>query len=131
MVPLDATPEQINGVTDTQARILAASPDEVATARRMVEALLGHPLLLRAQAAWKLGKCRRETPIAWVAPDGLLVEGVLDLAFEGKDNWIVLDFKTDKELGAAETHYRRQVGFYTSALERVTGRKAKGLLIRL
>jgi ATP-dependent exoDNAse (exonuclease V) beta subunit len=131
MVPLDATLEQIKDITHIQARILAASPDEVATARRMVEALLGHPLLLGAQAAWKLGKCRRETPIAWVAPDGLLVEGVLDLAFEDKDNWTVLDFKTDKELGAVEDQYRRQVGWYTMALERATGKKSKGILIRL
>ena len=91
MVPLDATPEQIANGSDTQARILAAEPDEVDAARRITEALLGHPLFLEAQEAWGAGKCRRETTVAWGEPDGLLVEGVLDLASKMKTvgrSWI-------------------------------------------
>jgi ATP-dependent helicase/nuclease subunit A len=58
------------------------------------------------------------------------VEGILDLAFEDGDGWTIIDFKTDRELGAAENQYRRQVVLYAAALERATGKRAKAVLIR-
>jgi len=131
IVPLDATSDQIADVTDTQARILAAPPDEADAAYRLTQALLAHPLLTPARNAWKTGKCCREAPVTWIEPDGTLVEGVLDIAFENGDGWTIIDFKTDRELGAAEDQYRRQVGLYAAAVKRATGKNAKGLLIRL
>ena len=69
--------------------------------------------------------------MTWVEPGGVLVEGVLDLAFEDQDGWTVLDFKTDRELSTAEEQYRRQVRIYAAAVNRATGRPAKGVIVRL
>jgi ATP-dependent exoDNAse (exonuclease V) beta subunit len=41
---------------------------------------------------------RRETPITVALTYGMLVEGVIALAFFEKDAWTVVDFKTDREL---------------------------------
>jgi hypothetical protein len=55
----------------------------------------------RAREAWRDGRCRRETSVACRQPDGSLVEGVLDLAFEEAGGWTVVDFKTDAEMAAS------------------------------
>ena len=47
---------------------------------------------------------KRETPVSWLQKDGVLIEGVLDLAFNEGDGTIVVDFKTDYELAAGEAH---------------------------
>jgi ATP-dependent helicase/nuclease subunit A len=130
-VPLDATHEQIAAVVETQARILAAPAGEADAARNVVERLLHHPLLQPAHAAWHAGRCRRETPVSWIAADGTLVEGVLDVAFEDGHGWTILDFKTDGDLAGAEDRYRRQVAVYAMALATVTGRNVTGVLVRV
>ena len=33
-------------------------------------------------------------------PDGTLVEGIVDLAFEEAGEWTVVDYKTDREIAA-------------------------------
>ena len=131
VVPLDAAPEQTAESAEVQARILGAPPDELEAAKRIVQDVLSHPLLQRARDAWRAGRCRREMPMTWVEPGGVLVEGVLDLAFEDQDGWTVLDFKTDRELGTAEEQYRRQVRIYAAAVNRATGTPAKGVIVRL
>jgi ATP-dependent exoDNAse (exonuclease V) beta subunit len=130
-VALDATPPQIAESVSLQARILGAPAEEVAAATAAVAAALGHPLLARAREAWRAGRCRRETPVALREPDGSLVEGVLDLAFEDADGWTVVDFKTDAEVAGELGRYRRQVGLYASVVARATGRKARAVLMRL
>ena len=67
---------------ELQARILGASAEETTAAREVVGAMLAHPLMARAREAFARGRCRRETPVAGVGPDGVLLEGILDLAFE-------------------------------------------------
>jgi ATP-dependent exoDNAse (exonuclease V) beta subunit len=75
--------------------------------------------LRRARAAEARGRCRRETPITRKLADGTLVEGVVDLAFEENGTWIVVDYKTDRELRAAGIEqYRRQVALYAEAIRR-------------
>jgi ATP-dependent exoDNAse (exonuclease V) beta subunit len=56
---------------------------------------------------------------------------VLDLAFEDRDGWTVLDFKTDRELGTAKEQYCRQVQIYAAALNQAMGTAAKGIILRL
>jgi ATP-dependent helicase/nuclease subunit A len=64
--------------------------------------------------------------------DGTLVEGVVDLAFEENGEWIVVDYKTDREIAAAgEDQYRRQVALYATAIARATGAPASGVLLRI
>jgi ATP-dependent helicase/nuclease subunit A len=64
-------------------------------------------------------------------PDGTLVEGIVDLAFEDGDGWTVVDYKTDRELEGAEGRYRRQVAFYAHAVARASGRPATGVILRI
>jgi ATP-dependent exoDNAse (exonuclease V) beta subunit len=130
-VALDARRDAIAEVAALQARILGAPEDETDAATDLVEAALAHPLLVRARAASGHGRCRRETPIPAAEPDGAILEGVLDLAFEEDDGWTVVDFKIQAELSASLARYRRQVGAYASVVSRVTGRPATAVLLRL
>jgi ATP-dependent exoDNAse (exonuclease V) beta subunit len=73
----------------------------------------------------------REAPVTRVQAGGLLVEGVLDFAFDEGGRTIVVDFKTDQELAAGETRYRAQLQQYLGAVSRATGRPAAGVLFRV
>jgi ATP-dependent exoDNAse (exonuclease V) beta subunit len=130
-VALDAARSQVRDAVIAQARIVGASPDEIEAATRLVGAALDHPLMARARDAWRAGRCRRESPVAFSAPDGSLVEGVLDLAFEDDAGWTVVDFKTDAELAGALGRYRRQVALYASMVARATQKPVTAVLLQL
>src|SRR5581483_12033900 len=80
--PLNADRTQLDALAEVHGRVLPAPPEEVGAAAAVVERLLNHPLLRRARAADARSACRRETPATIVMPDGVLVEGIVDLAFE-------------------------------------------------
>jgi ATP-dependent exoDNAse (exonuclease V) beta subunit len=130
-VALDAGLAQVAEGVGLQARILGAPAEEVEAATAAVTAALAHPLMARARDAWREGRCRRETPVAWQQPDGALVEGVLDLAFEDGGGWTVIDFKTDAEIAAEDATYRRQVRLYAAIVARATGASVTPVLMRL
>jgi ATP-dependent helicase/nuclease subunit A len=130
-VPLDASRDAIARVAHTQARILGAPDEEERAAVRAVADVLSHPLLERARAAAAVGRCHREMPVTWMAPDGLLVEGTIDLVFEDERDLLVLDFKTDREIATEQDQYRRQLDVYCRAVSSVKGRQAKGILLRV
>jgi len=44
------------------------------------------------------GHLRFEVPISTRDENNGLVEGVIDLAFEERSGWTIIDFKTDEEL---------------------------------
>ena len=91
-----------------------------------------HDVLVRARAADVRGACRRETPVTCTLPNGTLIEGVVDLAFEEAGEWTVVDYKTDREVAASgEDQYRRQVALYASAIAQATGQPARGILMRV
>ena len=111
-------------------RILSAPDDEIAAGVETVQHVLAHELLGRARVAEARGMCRRETPLTCTLPDGMLVEGVVDLAFEDGGAWIVVDYKTDREIAAGgEAQYRRQVALYASAVAQATGAPCQGVLL--
>src|SRR5262245_7579121 len=87
-------PAQIAEGVNLQARILGAAAEEVKGATTLVTAALAHPLMARARDASRAGRCRRETPVTYRQPDGSLVEGVLDLAFEETGGWTIVDFRS-------------------------------------
>jgi ATP-dependent exoDNAse (exonuclease V) beta subunit len=131
-VPFDASAEALEEVARLEARVLAMSPAEASAAAGAVARLLRHDLLQRARVAEARGRCRRETPITRKLADGTLVEGVVDLAFEDESGWIVVDYKTDRELrGAGVEQYRRQVALYAEAIAEATGTAARPILVRL
>ena len=129
-VPLTASPAVIASVIATHGRIVAASEDEVGSANGVVEAVLGHPLFDAARAAEQLGMCLRETPVT-ATIGGVLIEGVVDFAFETADGYCVIDFKTDRAEGEVLEKYRRQVSFYADAIARATGRPARAVLMKV
>ena len=125
IVPLDASEEVIRRTADVQARIVNNSPEELTAAVHVVQAVLKHDLMARARTS---SRVRRETPVTWTQPDGTLIEGVLDLAFDEGEKTIVVDFKTDRELATGEARYRAQVQKYVDAVAAATGRPTSGVL---
>jgi hypothetical protein len=129
--PLEATLDDLRALTSVQARLLSASPAEADAAATIAANTLQHPLLGAARRARDRQKpCLREVPISTVV-DGVLIDGQADLAFEDEGGWVVVDFKTDVEMGAVQGAYRRQVALYVDAIARATGRPARGVLLRV
>jgi ATP-dependent helicase/nuclease subunit A len=130
--PFDANADTLAGLAEVQARLLGLSIDEAREAVTAAGRAMAHDLWRRARAAAARGACRRETPATITLPDGTLVEGVVDLAFEEEGSWTVVDYKSDRQIAAdGEDRYRRQVALYASAIERATGRPATAILVRL
>ena len=127
-VSLDASDQDVARASETQGRILLSSGEEVRAAAAVACAVLRHDLMARARRSEHL---RRETPVTWLQKDGLMIEGVLDLAFEEDGVTTVVDFKTDHELSAGEARYRAQVQQYVTAVARATGRPATGVLFKV
>jgi ATP-dependent exoDNAse (exonuclease V) beta subunit len=130
-VPLDGDSSAVQHLANIHGRILGAAPEEVAGAAKAVQAALAHPLFDGARMAAGQGRCRREAPVAWRDNSGLLIEGVVDLAFEQAEGWTVIDFKTDEEFRGNETAYRRQVGMYAWAIQAAKGALASAILMRV
>jgi ATP-dependent exoDNAse (exonuclease V) beta subunit len=131
IVPFDADPPVVAAVAGQQARVLGADPAETEGATRVVAAALAHPAFTSLRAAATAGRLRREVPVALAEPDGPLVEGVVDAAFEHGDGWVVVDFKTDADPAEALDAYTGQVRLYARAIAGATGRPAHGILLRL
>ncbi len=136
-VPLDAPDRVIAVVAEAQSRILpAAARDpyaalEVDAAVEVVSAVLKAPLFDQVRLAERDGRCDRELPITWMAPDGTLIEGTIDLAFEDVTGVTVIDFKTDRELATDLERYRRQLTVYCEALATTRNVPARGILARV
>jgi hypothetical protein len=140
-VPLDPDESTVRRVASTQARILLGSgsgvDEEAYAVAEAVMAVLRHPLFDRVRSANSAGRCDRELPLIWQAPDGMLIEGTIDLAFEesdgasGERRFVVLDFKTDRELDVEGERYRRQLAIYCKALMALRGGVARGILMRV
>jgi ATP-dependent exoDNAse (exonuclease V) beta subunit len=131
-VPLDAGRRRIESVAASQVRLLGLSPDDGGIAAAIVERVLRHDLLVRARAADALGHCRREAPVTVGGPAGELIEGVVDLAFREGDEWVIVDFKTDRELSAdGIDRYRRQVSLYAAAVGQAMHSRTSAYLLRI
>jgi ATP-dependent helicase/nuclease subunit A len=130
--PFGSTRETLTDLVAVKARVLGLSDEEAAAAIAVVERLMTHDVLVRARAADARGACRRETPVTFTLPDGTMIEGVVDLAFEEAGEWTVVDYKTDREIAATgEDRYRRQVALYASAIAHATGQPAHAVLMRV
>jgi ATP-dependent exoDNAse (exonuclease V) beta subunit len=134
----DAGEDAIHELADVQARLLGLTGDEAQLAARVAVRVLRHDLLKRAHAADRRGACRRETPVTLLTDAGVLVEGIVDLAFEEQGIWTVVDYKTDRELRQvdpagddAHGRYERQIAIYAEAIARATGQRAVGVLARI
>jgi ATP-dependent exoDNAse (exonuclease V) beta subunit len=134
VVELDADTEGIVKVARVQGRVLGANDDEVEAAVETVGAILRYPIIVRGSSAESDGRCRREVPVTVRLENDLIVEGVVDLAYQSKkdgDVWTVVDYKTDFELGGRSEEYSRQVWLYALAISRATGKKSRPVLLRV
>lgn len=125
-VALEADAPAIADAARIQGRLTGATPEEIEAACAVVEAALAHDLLARARKAKRV---EREVCVMVRGEDGTITEGVIDLAFEETKAWVVVDFKTDLELGDREAGYRRQVAAYAAALAAATGAPTTGALL--
>ncbi len=135
--PFDA-PDGVRAPVDELARlhgrVLGATPDEVEAAADVARRTLAHPLMVRARDALGRGECRREVPVSMRDGAGVLIEGVVDVAFRQDGAWIVIDYKTDRELDESDDAldiYRRQVALYAEMIAAATGEAAAGVLLRV
>ena len=133
VVALDSNREGIEETAGVQGRLLGATGEEIDAAVEIIQRALQHPLLQRAAAAMAAGNCRREVPVIIRLDDGIMVEGIVDIAFreDGSSPWMVVDYKTDFELAGRLEEYRKQVGIYALAISRATGEPAQGTLLRM
>jgi ATP-dependent helicase/nuclease subunit A len=128
VVELNADTDRIGEVARVQGRVLGAKKEEIEAVVTTVERVLGHPLLRRAAVA---SDCRREVPVAIQMEDGVMVEGVVDLAFKDDLVWTVVDYKTDFELKGRLDEYQQQVELYGQAVSRATGMESRAVLLRI
>jgi ATP-dependent exoDNAse (exonuclease V) beta subunit len=131
-VPLaESGPEVLERLADAHGRVLGATASERASARELVARTLGHPVLQAAARAASRGQCYRETPVTLRADDRTIIEGHVDLVFADGDEFVVVDFKTDRDREGTLDQYRAQVRIYAAAVSRATGRRARAVLMNL
>jgi ATP-dependent helicase/nuclease subunit A len=132
-VDLDADEAAIQASAAVNGRLVGATEEEMIAAGAAVRATLEHPILRRAAVSARKGEIRRETPALLTLDGGSLIEGVVDLAFrEDTDEfsgWTVVDFKTDRQFGAASDQYSAQLCMYAEAVHRATGLNSRGILL--
>jgi ATP-dependent exoDNAse (exonuclease V) beta subunit len=124
-VALDAGPEAVARLAGVSGRAVGAAPAEIEIAAAVASRILAHPLLARARSA---SDVRREVALTTASGDDV-TDGAVDLAFEEDDGWIVVDFKTDVDLGPREAAYVRQVALYARIVSEATGRPARGYVL--
>lgn len=106
-------------------------PEDLEDLEALVEGVRRSETWQRAQQADSL---LVEAPFALATTDGgdieTIVEGVIDLAFEESDGWVIVDYKTDvvdnvDNLEARRRQYRAQVDAYARYFEQTTGATVK------
>jgi ATP-dependent exoDNAse (exonuclease V) beta subunit len=131
-MPLDdRDTETIRRLAAAHGRVLGAVPAEVAAAEYLVRRLANHPVLRAAARAAREGSCYREMPVTWRTDSGALIEGVVDLAYADEAGFVVVDFKTDRELDGAADRYHRQIRIYAAAVAAATGQPSRAVLMRV
>jgi ATP-dependent exoDNAse (exonuclease V) beta subunit len=131
-VPLEAgAAGTLDQLARAHGRLLGADPEEVADAAALVTGVLASPVLQDAAAAASRAACHRETPVTLRLDSGAIVEGVVDLAYDDGGGFVVVDFKTDRELEGNLERYSRQVRIYAAAIRAATGRPVRAMLVRL
>jgi len=131
-MPLDAPDARtIARLASAHGRVLGADAAEIAAAEAIVLGVLTHPVLQAAARANRDGRCYREMPVTWRTDAGAIIEGFVDLAYADESGFVVVDFKTDRELDGAVDRYQRQVRIYAAAIAAATGRPARAVLMRV
>ena len=118
-VAFEITRPALAAQVERLARTLLASGDEQRWAVEAAWSALHHPLL---EAAAKADEVRREAPVTYLRADGVLIEGVVDLAFRSGETWQVVEFKTDDTLERHRDEYVAQTRAYVAAISAATAK---------
>jgi ATP-dependent exoDNAse (exonuclease V) beta subunit len=110
-VPIGGTRAEVSKVAELEARILGATPGERDAAIELVARALEHALFERVRRADEM---RREVPVSTMR-EGVVIDGVIDLAFREGEAWTIVDFKTDSVIEDLDL-YRLQVLAYVDAV---------------
>ena len=120
------------GIEDaSRSQAMAESiPDRAEEVAGLVRNAIESRIVKRAVSS---GKVWREVPVAVPVGKGVL-EGFIDLLFEEDDGLVVVDYKTDYiDAGDREeqavARYRIQAGSYALAIQRVTGKPVKEIVL--
>ncbi len=136
-LPLDATAADVGDLAALHAKLFGASDEERVAATAMAAAVTRHSRWQEARASAAAGRrVWREAPVSMRLDDEqsgppTIVDGQVDLAYETDTGWIVIDFKTDIEIAAAQEAYTQQVALYADAVAKATGQPATGVLLRV
>ena len=126
--------DNIAAVAATQGRIVGASDKEIGAAVEIAQQVVRHEVIKTGAEAMLSGRCRRESPVTLKLKDDVLIEGVVDLAYQdpNRENlWVVVDYKTDYEIRGRLEEYKKQVWLYALAISRATGMKTQPVLLRI
>src|SRR4029079_13449929 len=131
-MPLDAPDARtIARLASAHGRVLGADAAEIGAAEEIVRRVWTHPVLQAAARANRDGRCYREMPVPWRTDTGRHVQGFVDLAYGDDSGFVVVDFKTDRELDGALDRYQRQVRIYAAAVAAATRRPTRAVLMRV
>jgi ATP-dependent exoDNAse (exonuclease V) beta subunit len=131
-VPLSSAADRVlDRLAAAHGRVLGAPAEEIEAAIAVVRRVVEHPLFAGATRAANDGLCYRETPVTLRLESGVVVEGIVDLAYHDDGQVVVIDFKTDRELDGALDIYRRQVQIYAHAIAMATQRPTRAVLMKV
>ncbi len=109
-------------------RLLTA--DDLATARRLADTAIRHPVWTRATSA---RRCYREAPFLAVESERLHIDGFADLVYEEDGDLVVVDFKTDRLAGrdvpTLAARYRGQALGYALGVSRAAARRVRAVIL--
>jgi len=103
--------------------------EEIASLTQRVSHLLKHPIVLEALSAEQRWP---ELHLAIADPEDeiRLAEGFADLVYKLGEEYILVDYKTDKTIGTPQImHYQQQLGAYALILEKLTGALPSRILL--
>lgn len=126
VIPLDARRDLVASTTAVMSRTIGATEREERSCIEAVLAALEHP---RVAAARKSKDVRREVAVVHHLPDGTVIEGAIDLAYELDGDWWVVEFKTDAAFDEQRGQYEAQAQAYAAAIKAATGQEARGVLL--
>lgn len=101
---------------------LGVSQPEIDQVVGWVEKVRKNKILERAKNSKKVF---RELPITGKQEDETYVNAVIDLAFLEEDGWVIVDYKTDKDIQKNLENYSQQLRFYSDLLIKIHGKPVK------
>jgi ATP-dependent exoDNAse (exonuclease V) beta subunit len=125
-VAFGVTKPALEAQVERLARSMLATAEEQEAAVEAAWSALRHPLMVAAASAEEV---RREAAVTHLRDDGVLVEGVVDLAFRVGAQWHVIEFKTDDTLERHREQYVAQTQAYVAAIAAATGMQVSGTLL--